>query len=151
MQSNSSEEPAWYNNRQRRVRIDDAKIRAFVRRAGREVARGREFAVLIASDAFVRQANRRFRGKSASTDVLSFPDGAAGRLGDILVSAARAARQAHEQNHTVEDELKVLILHGLLHLLGYDHEADLERMKRAESRWRKKFGLALTLVERAQS
>jgi len=147
--SASTEDPAWWHNRQRKVRFDEREFDAFMRRAGREVARGREFAVLIASDAAVRAANRRFRGKPAATDVLSFPDGEDGRLGDILISAARARKQAEEFGHRVEDELKLLVLHGLLHLLGYDHETDGGRMRRAEIAWCKKLDLRAGLTERA--
>jgi probable rRNA maturation factor len=144
-----STDPAWYWNRQRKVSIDDREIAAFARRAGREVGRGRGFAVVVAADAAVRQANARFRGKRFSTDVLSFPDGEQGRLGDILISAHRAQRQARQYGHSVEDELKLLILHGLLHLIGYDHESDQGDMRRTELRWRRKYGLEPALTERA--
>jgi probable rRNA maturation factor len=143
-----SSDPAWYWNRQRKVCFDDREVATFARRAAREVGRGREFAVVVASDAAVRQANTRFRGKRFSTDVLSFPDGEKGRLGDLLISAQRAQRQARQYGHRVEDELKLLILHGLLHLIGYDHESDQGDMRRAETRWRRKYGLKLALTER---
>jgi probable rRNA maturation factor len=145
-----SSDPAWYRNRQRKVAFDDREVAAFVRRAGREVGRGRAFAVVVGSDAAVRQANTRFRGKRVSTDVLSFPDGEQGRLGDILISAQRAQRQALQYGHSVEDELKLLILHGLLHLIGFDHESDQGNMRRAEKRWRTKYGLEPALTERAR-
>lgn len=148
MPSDSSD-TAWYWNRQRKVPVDDREVAAFTRRVGREVGRGREFAVVVASDAALRQANARFRGKRASTDVLSFPDGEQGRLGDILISAQRAHRQARQYGHRVEDELKLLILHGLLHLIGYDHETDQGDMRRVEKRWRAKYGLEPALTERA--
>lgn len=143
-----SEDLAWYRNRQRSVRFDEAEFSRFLDRLSRDVARRKPFAVMLAGDGSVRQANGRYRGKRASTDVLSFPDGEDGRLGDILISAARAERQAREQGHRVEDELKILVLHGLLHLLGYDHESDDGRMRRAEARWRRKFGLRAGLIER---
>jgi probable rRNA maturation factor len=144
-----SSDLAWYCNRQRKVCFDDREVAAFVRRVGREVGRGREFAVVVASDAALRQANTRFRGKRSSTDVLSFPDGEQGRLGDILISAHRAQHQAQQYGHRVEDELKLLILHGLLHLIGYDHESDHGKMRRTERRWRRKYGLEPALTERA--
>ena len=149
MESSSSEDPAWYRNRQRSVDFDETELANFLRRIARDLASGKPFAVVIASDAAVRKANGRFRGKQSSSDVLSFPDGQDGRLGDILISAARAQRQAGQHGHRVEDELKILMLHGLLHLLGYDHEADNGRMRRAEARWRKKYGLSAGLIERA--
>ena len=144
-----SSDPAWYRNRQRKVSFDDREVAAFVRQVGRDVGRGREFAVVVAADASLRQANARFRGKRLSTDVLSFPDGDQGRLGDILISAYRAQRQARLYGHRVEDELKLLILHGLLHLVGYDHESDQGDMRQAETRWRRKYGLEPSLTERA--
>jgi probable rRNA maturation factor len=151
MESGSNGEPPWYGNRQRSTKIDGSAVRAFLSRVGREVAGGREFAVVVSSDAAVRRANRRFRGKRGATDVLSFPDGENGRLGDILISAQCAARQAEEHGHPVEEEIKILVLHGLLHLLGYDHERDNGEMQRAETRWRGKLGLGAALIERAAS
>ncbi|MBI1357786.1 MAG: rRNA maturation RNase YbeY [Acidobacteria bacterium] len=146
----------WYRNRQRRVAVDDAAIRAFLEQLDDKLAKGREFAVLIASDEAVRTANRQFRGLAKSTDVLSFPDdedgpgGEGERLGDILISAKRAALQATELGHSVEEEVKTLILHGLLHLLGWDHEMDSGEMAAEEKRWRRKLGLAAGLIERTQ-
>ena len=124
MTSSPNDDPAWYYNRQRKVCFNERELREFVGRVGRELAGGREFAVVISSDASLRRANRRFRGESSSTDVLSFPDGEQGRLGDILISAGRAEQQADRYGHGLEEEIKVLVLHGLLHLLGYDHESD---------------------------
>ena len=149
MGSDSSDGPSWYRNRQRKVRIQDRQIADFLAKLSENEAPGREIAVLVASDQFVRQANTRFRGKNSSTDVLSFPDGEDGRLGDILISAARAERQAREYGHTVEDEVKTLILHGFLHLSGYDHEADSGEMRAKERRMRRKYGLSAGLIERS--
>lgn len=149
MGSDSSDGPCWYRNRQRKVRIQNQQIEDFLAKLSAAEAPGREIAVLVASDAFVRQANARFRGKNASTDVLSFPDGEDGRLGDILISATRAERQAREYGHSVEDEVKTLILHGFLHLAGYDHEVDDGEMRAQERRMRRKYGLAAGLIERA--
>lgn len=151
MESESNGEPPWYGNRQRSVKIDGLAVRNFLSHVGREVAGGRDFAVLVTSDAALRHANARFRGKPKATDVLSFPDGENGRLGDILISARRARRQADERGHSVEEEIKILILHGLLHLLGYDHERDNGEMERIETRWRRKLGLDPALIERAAS
>ena len=151
MTSSSNDDPAWYDNRQRKVRFNERELREFVQRLGRELAGGREFAVVIGSDASLRRANRQFRGKSSSTDVLSFPDGEQGRLGDILVSAGRAEQQANRYGRGVEEEIKVLVLHGLLHLLGYNHESDNGRMRKAEHRWRKKYGLEPGVIERVSA
>jgi probable rRNA maturation factor len=150
MGSDSSDGPSWYRNRQRKVRIQDAEIEKFLAKLSKTEAQGRELAVLVASDDCVRRTNWRFRGKQGSTDVLSFPDGEGGRLGDILISAARAERQAHEYGHSVEAEVKTLILHGFLHLAGYDHETDAGEMHAAERRLRRKYGLGKGLIERAQ-
>ena len=151
MTSSPNDDPAWYYNRQRKVCFNERELREFVGRVGRELAGGREFAVVISSDASLRRANRRFRGESSSTDVLSFPDGEQGRLGDILISAGRAEQQADRYGHGLEEEIKVLVLHGLLHLLGYDHESDNGRMCKAERRWRKKYGLEPGVIERVSA
>ncbi|MDE0167806.1 MAG: rRNA maturation RNase YbeY [Bryobacterales bacterium] len=148
MASRTDSSAAWWKNRQRTIAFDEMEFDRFIQGIGRQVARGQEFAIVIGSDESLRDANRRFRGKRAVTDVLSFPDGENGRLGDILISAAQAARQAARFGHNVEDELKILALHGLLHLLGYDHETDDGRMRRVEKRWRRKLGLPHSLTER---
>jgi probable rRNA maturation factor len=97
---------------------------------------------LIASDRELRALNRRFRGKDYATDVLSFPPT------EIAISYDRAAAQAAEYGHSVEEELRILMLHGVLHLAGMDHETDSGEMSRTEIRWRKKLGLPLSLLER---
>lgn len=148
MASRTDSSAAWWKNRQRTIAFDEMEFDRFIQGIGRQVARGQEFAIVIGSDESLRDANRRFRGNRGVTDVLSFPDGENGRLGDILISAAQAARQAARFGHNVEDELKILALHGLLHLLGYDHETDDGRMRRVEKRWRRKLGLPHSLTER---
>ena len=105
--------------------------------------------VAIVSDARVRVLNRQYRRKDKATDVLSFPSGERGYLGDVVIAAGVAARQAHEAGHTFATELRVLALHGLLHLLGYDHERDDGRMARLERRLRRRGGLEEGLIERA--
>ena len=109
-------------------------------------ARG-DLSVAIVSDRRMRALNRQFRGKDVVTDVLSFPSGDRGFLGDIVVAAGVATRQARDAGHSVQTELKVLALHGLLHLLGYDHETDDGQMARAEARLRKKARLPEGLIE----
>jgi len=111
-------------------------------------ARG-EICVAIVSNRRMRSLNRQFRGKDYATDVLSFPSDSPGFLGDIVIAAGVAAAQAKFARHSTATELKVLALHGLLHLLGYDHESDDGRMARAEARLRKKAGLPASLIERA--
>ena len=126
-------------------------IRNFARTLQREVARGHSFDCLITGDAELRRLNRQFRGKDYATDVLSFPATLPGSLGDLAISLARARSQARAFGHPPEDELRILMLHGLLHLLGYDHETDSGRMARAEKRWRARFQLPSGLIERVQS
>jgi len=106
--------------------------------------------VLITSSAGLRRLNRRFRGKDEATDVLSFPS-ADGTLGDLAISAEIAARNARRLGHSATDEMKILILHGLLHLAGYDHETDGGVMARKEARLRRALGLPLGLIERTAS
>ena len=151
MSPDPGEEPWYFENRQRKVAFDEHAVRAFVARIAKDIAAGREFAIVVGSDAATRAANRRFRGVSRATDVLSFPDGEGGRLGDLLLSALRAERQAARFGHGIEDELKILALHGLLHLMGYDHESDAGEMHRAEKRLRRKYALPSGLLERAAS
>lgn len=156
MDSDKTEPPAgergwWYRDRQRTVAIDREAVHGFLNKIEVELTKGGEFAVLVASDRAVRDANRQFRGVNASTDVLSFPDGEDGRLGDILISARKAEAQAREAGHSNEDEVKILILHGVLHLLGWDHETDDGEMLAEERRLRRELGLKSGLIERAQA
>ena len=125
-------------------------IQLFARKLEREVAKGGRFDCLVTGDAELRKLNLQFRGKDYATDVLSFP-GTDGHLGDLAISAARAKAQAREFGHTTEEELRILMLHGVLHLMGLDHEADRGQMARAERRWRRELGLPNGLIERVQS
>ena len=110
--------------------------------------------VAILSDIRVRALNRKYRGKDETTDVLSFPAETArgGRpgpfLGDIAISRGIAQKQSKLLGHSLTVEVRVLALHGLLHLLGYDHESDRGRMARTEARLRRKAGLPLGLIAR---
>jgi probable rRNA maturation factor len=104
--------------------------------------------VAIVPDARVKTLNRQFRKQDKPTDVLSFPADERGELGDVVIAAGVARRQAREAGHSLQTELRVLALHGLLHLLGYDHETDSGRMARLERRLRVKGGLREGLIER---
>jgi probable rRNA maturation factor len=105
--------------------------------------------VALVPDARVRALNRRYRRKDRPTDVLSFPADEPGELGDVVISLGVARRQAGTAGHALGTELRVLALHGLLHLLGYDHERDDGQMARLERRLRRKGGLREGLIERA--
>jgi probable rRNA maturation factor len=120
----------------------------FARRLRRAVAGGRSFQCLITTDADLRRLNRDFRGQDYATDVLSFPSAGDGGLGDIAISLQRARAQAIRYGHALEKEICVLLLHGVLHLLGHDHETDRGGMARAEKRWRRALGLPGGLIER---
>jgi len=131
-------------------RVDREELRGFLGELTRRVARGRAITCLIANDAEVRRLNRQFRGKNQATDVLSFPPAKTnGVAGDIAISIDRARVQAAERGHSLSDEVRILMLHGALHLAGMDHESDSGEMARAESRWRKKLGLPDGLIERS--
>ena len=131
-------------------RVRRAELRAFLEDAARQILAGRTLPLqcvtcLITTDKELRSLNRKFRGKDYATDVLSFP------AEDIAISFDRAAAQAAERGHKVEDELRILMLHGLLHLAGMDHETDAGAMARAEVKWRKRLGLPTGLIERAHA
>ena len=141
------------------VAVVDAGGRAFrapglaswLQRVAPRAARG-EMTVAFVPDARIRALNRKYRGVDAPTDVLSFPAAAGGRadghLGDVVIACGVARRQARAQAHAESTEWRVLALHGLLHLLGYDHETDKGEMRRAEARLRRKGGLPTGLIER---
>jgi probable rRNA maturation factor len=106
--------------------------------------------IAVVPDNRIRQLNREYRRKDAATDVLSFPADERGILGDIVIAEGVARRQAADAGHSLGIELRVLALHGLLHLLGYDHERDHGQMGRLEQRLRRKAGLEEGLIERGQ-
>ena len=140
-----------------------APIQRFAGTLQKEVVRNRSFDILITGDAELRRLNRDFRGKDYPTDVLSFPAmvgqasacqrplAGASFLGDLAISLGRARAQAREFGHAIEQEIQILMLHGVLHLMGHDHETDSGAMARAEKRWRAKLGLPNGLIERVQS
>lgn len=128
-------------------------LTAFLAQAAAAVRLEGEISVLLTTDKNIRRLNRAFRHKDKSTDVLSFPapegiDGPACTAGDLAISVETAARQAGEAEHALYAELEVLLLHGLLHLAGYDHEADEGQMARREAALRRRFGLSAGLIER---
>jgi probable rRNA maturation factor len=135
-------------NRQRQRKIDAGRWRAFADDAIRAIeSRERDATIVFVSDAAIKKLNRQFRGKNQATDVLSFParaeafEGRESDLGEVVISLQRAAEQARENQNTFQSEVKQLILHGLLHLIGYDHETDDGEMDRLELKLRKRLGI----------
>jgi probable rRNA maturation factor len=125
-------------------------LRSFVRAVSRDIADGRTFTCLLTNDRELQRLNNDFLGHDYATDVLSFPAAHAnGSLGEIAISVERAAAQAHEFGHSVADEIRILMLHGVLHLTGLDHERDGGEMQNAENEWRAEFGLPGALIARA--
>jgi probable rRNA maturation factor len=110
--------------------------------------------VLLANDRTLRRLNREFRGKDKATDVLSFPtpeEFADTHAGDLAISLETAKRQADEHGHALNLEVRILLLHGLLHLHGMDHETDYGEMATREAELRAKFRLPLGLIARTNS
>ena len=159
-------------NRQRAVRLARRPLELFLRSVEKELRLGgSDVTVCLVSDAEIAKMNEAFRKKKGPTDVLSFPtdkkrrkgiyaespedtgskekhrrkaapDTAESYLGDIAIAPETARRYAKKNGRSVSDELRVLILHGVLHLLGYDHETDRGEMNRIEQKMRRRFGLA---------
>jgi probable rRNA maturation factor len=137
-----------------RKRIPGSGERGLVRfaaRAQRAAGLSGEVNVLLTGNRQLREYNVRFRGKRAPTDVLSFPAiaPANGLAGDIAISVDLAEQNAGRLGHTAAEEIKILILHGLLHLAGYDHEGDQGEMAEQEQRLRQQLGLPVGLIERS--
>lgn len=123
----------------------------FVAQACRAVGLKGSVTVMVTHSREMRSLNSRFRGKNYSTDVLSFPPPALGNgfAGDIAVSLDIAARNAQSLGHSLGQEVQILVLHGILHLAGYDHEEDRGEMAEREARMRRRFGLPTGLIERS--
>jgi probable rRNA maturation factor len=136
-------------NRQRKLKLDCEYWEKFAAKALKVAPPSAgDVTIVFVSDRAMRTLNRTWRGKRGTTDVLSFPAGLAefenlfeGTLGDIVVSVEQAARQAGEQGLSLDAEIAQLILHGLLHLCGYDHETDNGEMNRLEVRLRRRLGV----------
>lgn len=139
-------------NRQRKHEIEEASLIGFAEQAARQVWRiatqtGSEIVIAFVSERAMRELNQRFRGKNKVTDVLSFRAGTNDEadvvddtdlLGEIVICAARAARQASENDLSFDGENRQLILHGILHLCGFDHDTDDGEMNRIELQLRKR-------------
>jgi probable rRNA maturation factor len=136
-------------NRQRRRKIVAKQWREFTERALSAIGGDKRSATIVfVSDDAIKQLNRRFRGKNVVTDVLSFPTEAEPfeaesrkQLGDVVISVQRALAQAKANRLSFSGEVEQLILHGLLHLCGYDHETDKGQMNRLELKLRKQLGI----------
>lgn len=131
-------------SRQRKKKIDTQAWEKFAARAADAIGRNESLATIaFVSDKTIRQLNRQFRGIDKATDVLSFPagDNEEANLGDIAISVDTASAQAKENGLKFDEEVAQLILHGLLHLCGYDHETDDGEMNKLELRLRKKLGI----------
>jgi probable rRNA maturation factor len=137
-------------------RIKKAELAVFAARAQRAVGLRGGVDVLLADDAELKRLNGTFRGKKKATDVLSFPadellsqDGGTKHAGDIAISLETAARQAAEFGHSLQSEVKILLLHGLLHLNGMDHETDEGEMAAREEKLRARLKLPVNLIARS--
>jgi probable rRNA maturation factor len=132
--------------------VSETSLARFLTRAKRAAGLSGTVNVLVTSSRELRALNRQFRHKDKPTDVLSFPSNFATSdfVGDVAISLEIARDNALRLGHTVADELKILMLHGVLHLAGHDHETDNGKMARLEGSLRTKLGLPGALIERAQ-
>lgn len=133
--------------------VRERALALFAGKAQRAVGLSGEVTILITTSADLRKFNRRYRNKDEATDVLSFEPliKSSKAAGDLAISAEIAARNAAELGHSTETELKILILHGLLHLAGHDHENDSGEMRTRETELRQQLKLPVGLIERAHS
>jgi len=135
-------------NNQKRVPLTTPSFEKFAKKSLRQLSLGRDsIAIAFVTNAEIARLNKIYRKKNRPTDVLSFPAQSAKRpnknkfLGDIAIAPAVARRYSKKNGRTLESEICILILHGILHLLGYDHEADQGQMDRIEHKLRRKLGL----------
>lgn len=133
--------------------LSKSGLTRFLNRAREAVGLRGDVEVLLADDATLRNLNKTFRHKNKATDVLSFPaaENPYGHAGDLAISLDTAARQAAAFGHTLRDEVRILLLHGLLHLSGLDHEVDDGEMAAREAELRRELRLPVTLIERVAS
>lgn len=129
---------------------DKSVLQNFAQELTERIVSGKGFTCLVTNDRELRRLNKSFLGHDYATDVLSFPTDSPQAAGEIAISAERAAAQAEEFGHATLDEMRVLMLHGVLHLSGMDHERDGGEMARAERKWRASFSLPATLIARQE-
>lgn len=135
--------------RKRPVGLTETALARFVTQACRAVSMRGFVCVLVTGNREMRALNRRFRGKDRPTDVLSFPAGANHKFaGDVAISAEIALQNARRLGHSCAEEIKVLVLHGVLHLAGHDHENDHGEMAKEEERLRRALRLPVALIAR---
>jgi probable rRNA maturation factor len=131
--------------------LSKSGLTRFLNRARSAVGLEGDVDVLLADDPTLRRLNKTFRGKNKATDVLSFPapeEIAEDHAGDLAISLETANRQAAAYGHSLRDEVRILLLHGLLHLSGLDHETDDGEMAAREAELRVELGLSNSLIER---
>lgn len=135
-------------------RLGDSALARFVARACKAAKLKGNVNIVVTSSRELRSLNRRFRGKDKATDVLSFPAGGPAvrdLAGDIAISADIASQNASLLGHSLAEEVKILVLHGVLHLAGFDHERDRGEMARKEALLRRQLGLPDGLIERSHA
>ena len=147
-----------FKNAQRKIRINSKGIKNNVKQVLEDLdCHEKELSILVVSDAKIRELNRQYRGMDRATDVLSFPQQEEDNglnhhlLGDIVFSAETAARQAKEHGLSFEEEILLLLIHGILHLLGYDHERSKKNEKQMRKKSRELFGMLFPGKEPADS
>jgi probable rRNA maturation factor len=131
--------------------VSERALNTFAARARKAAGVKGQVQVLITSSEELRELNRRFRRKDKPTDVLSFPAIVDGEAGDIAISGDIASENAFELGHSLDEELRILILHGILHLSGHDHENDSGEMEALESELRDRLKLPSSLIERTHA
>ena len=130
--------------------ISERSLERFTRRAQHAAGLEGEVNVLVTGTTEIRRLNRRFRDQDKATDVLSFPSADGLSAGDIAICAEISAANARRLGHSPSEELQILILHGMLHLAGYDHQRDGGEMAREEQRLRRALSLPVSLIERSR-
>lgn len=129
-------------NCQRGLRVNQGALRRFSARLERALRlRPHSFGVALVSHQRSAALNRRYRRRPQATDVLSFATEGNGALGEVVISVPTAQRNARRYRHSLEEEIKLLMVHGVLHLVGYDHETDSGQMNRREHALRRRLGL----------
>lgn len=132
--------------------LSEATLARFITRVGRAIPLRGFVNVLVTTSNEMKQLNDRFRGKNEATDVLSFPSGGArGFAGEIAISLEIARQNAEALGHSTAAEIKILVLHGMLHLAGFDHETDDGKMARKEQYFRRTLNLPASLIERSEA